>query len=264
MRILPTLILLAFALPALAVGPLNDTGITWSGDATSGNADTCDDAHPAGQDCFYGADAAAAAGVRYKVGGSAGTNGFDFTKVCMSGEAAGEGDCPADPPLGDGPNDWACTRDNVTGLVWELKVDDDTHLRHQNHHYTWYDTNTPDGNAGETGDTTTCNNTLGGENCNTENYTAAVNLLTVADRLCGATDWRMPTVKELEGIADFGRVDPAIDPTYFPNTPSEDFWTGSPRAYDLDEAWYVYFYSGNSDHSDRYHQNLVRLVRGGQ
>lgn len=41
-------------------GLLNDTGITGSGGATSGNASTCDANHPAGQDCHYGRDKAAA------------------------------------------------------------------------------------------------------------------------------------------------------------------------------------------------------------
>jgi hypothetical protein len=100
-----------------AVWILNDTGITWSGDATSGNATFCDPAHPAGQDCHYGRDAQAAAGTLTKVGG--GNAGFDFTKIANNGS-----ELPASATLGSGPNDWACTRDNVTGLIWEVKVDD--------------------------------------------------------------------------------------------------------------------------------------------
>lgn len=242
--------------------PLNDTGITWSGHATSGNAATCDPAYPAGQDCHYGRDAAAAAGDLTKIG--AGAAGFDFTKISNSGNPL-----PASATLGTGPDDWACTRDNVTGLVWEVKLNDVAHLRHMGHTYTWYDTDaaTNGGADGSIG-SNTCNSTLAAapynNQCNTQHYVAAINALSGAERLCGATDWRMPTVKELEGIVDFGRVNPAIDPDYFPNTPSSVVWSGSPYADSSNLAWYVVFssgFAGNGYRSSKYH---VRLVRGGQ
>ncbi|MFA7607548.1 MAG: DUF1566 domain-containing protein [Rhodocyclaceae bacterium] len=237
--------------------PLNDTGITWSGHATSGNATSCDATHPAGQDCQYGRDAAAAAStLPAKTGGSALNNGiangFDYTKISNSGTVL-----PASAVLGSGPDDWACTRDNVTGLVWEVKVNDVAHLRHMGHTYTWYNTNSPDGNSG-TADGGSCA-TAG--RCDTEKYVQDVN----AANLCGATDWRMPTVKELVGIADLGRSNPAIDPDYFPNTPSSIVWSGSPSAGYSGYAWGVYFGSGYADNGSlRSNGNHVRLVRGGQ
>lgn len=247
--------------------PLNDTGITWSGDATSGNVTTTCASHPAGQDCHYGRDNAAAVGALTKTGHSAPDvdpihvipNGFDYTKISNSGAAL-----PHSATLGTGPNDWACTRDNLTGLIWEVKTT--SGLRSQNHTYTWYntDTATNGGAPGTVGDTTTCNNTLGAKECNTQNYVAAINALTGADRLCGATDWRMPTVKELEGIADMGRLSPAIDPVFFPNTPSSYVWSGSPLAGGPSYAWVVGFYYGNASYDYRDYGYHVRLVRGGQ
>lgn len=77
----------------------------------------------------------------------------------------------------------------------------------------------------------------------------------------------MPTVKELEGIADLGRdpaTESAIDPIYFPNTSSSDVWSGSPYAGILNYAWYVNFGNGNASgfySGVSYH---VRLVRDGQ
>lgn len=239
--------------PALA-GPLNDTGITWSGQASSGNAATCDPAHPAGQDCHYGRDAQAVAGQLTKVGGSANpANGFDYTKISNSGQAL-----PASATLGSGANDWACTKDNVTGLIWEVKTT--SGLRSQDHTYTWYNPASPDGNPGDMGTTSSCGNSLGGQSCNTANYVAAVN----AAGLCGATDWRMPTVKELEGIANLGSANPAIDPFYFPNTSSSLFWSGSPFAGSSFSAWVVNFNGGAGNWSFRYSADQVRLVRGGQ
>jgi hypothetical protein len=96
--------------------------------------------------------------------------------------------------------------------------------------------------------------------CDTEKFTADVN----ATGLCGASDWRMPKVKELEGIADIGRANPAIDPTYFPNTQSSYFWSGSPYAYSSGYAWFVDFYFGDANYGLRSYSVAVRLVRGGQ
>ena len=237
-----------------ATGALNDTGITWSGARFSGDAETCDPTHPAGQDCHYGRDAQAVAGTLTKAGD--GNAGFDFTKIANNGSVR-----PASAMLGSGPNDWACTRDNVTGLIWEVKVNNSAHLRHKGHTYTWYNNSSPDGNAGSLGDTDTC--TLGVQNCNTENYAAAVN----QQGLCGSSDWRMPTWRELQGIVDYGRHSPAIDTGYFPNTPPSDphFWSGSPDANGSNFAWAVHFEWGVlGGGALRRVSGHVRLVRGGQ
>ncbi len=77
----------------------------------------------------------------------------------------------------------------------------------------------------------------------------------------GFNDWRMPTVKELQGIVDYGRVNPAIDTSYFPNTSSSYFWSGSPFANYSSYAWYVHFFSGYADYDDRGYGLQVRLVR---
>src|ERR1035437_5292865 len=45
----------------------------------------------------------------------------------------------------------------------------------------------------------------------TEKYAAQVNTA----KLGGYSDWRLPTIKELEGISDFSRMGPAIDSNYF-------------------------------------------------
>ncbi len=238
-------------------GRLNDTGIVWSGHATSGNAASCGGVgHPAGQDCHYGRDALAEAGQLAKIGG--GNAGFDYTKISNSGHPL-----PASATLGSGPNDWACTRDNVTGLIWEVKVNNAAHLRHMGYGYTWYNPNSPDGSPGIVGGTSSCGNTLGGLACNTHTYTQAVN----AAGLCGASDWRMPKFKELQGVVDYGRVNPAIDGTYFVNTSSSGYWSGSSNANAnvSNYAWAVEFSDGlGGPGAGRDNTYRVRLVRGGQ
>lgn len=242
---------LGAAPPPVGTGRLNDTGIQFCGAATSGNG-ACSGSSPQGQDAYYGRDAQAAAGQLTKIGG--GNAGFDYTKISNSGQPL-----PASAALGSGSSDWACTRDNVTGLIWEVKVNNAAHVRHMDHTYTWYNPNSPDGNPGIVGTTGTCGNTLGGQGCNTHTYTQAVN----TTGLCGGSDWRMPTRKELQGLVDYGRFNPAIDGTYFVNTTSRDFWSGSPFARDGGSAWIVFFNEGRSYSGGRGGARPVRLVRGG-
>ena len=246
--------------PPIKGGPLNDTGITGSGNATLGNAFTCNPAHPAGQDCHHGRDARAVAGTLTKVGG--GDAGFDFTKIANNGSELPVWAARGRGPL-DMPDDWACTRDNVTGLVWEVKVNYGPHLRQPGHTYSWYDPNSPDGNPGyQNGGSCT------GSACDTTGFVRAVN----AQGLCGYSDWRMPTWQELQGLVHYDKVVHLIDIAYFPDTLAGLYWSGSPYAFDSNFAWGVNFNDGVVFNYDRSklprveQRNLlrVRLVRGGQ
>ncbi|WP_162925915.1 Ig-like domain-containing protein [Isoalcanivorax indicus] len=219
------------------VGGLNDTGIDWcsggvafeSGHAIHTHLVDCDDpgveSFP-GQDGMQGRDADP---TLVKLGD--GDAGFDFTKLDSSGE-----------PLDASATEWGCVRDNVTGLIWEVKVDDVEHLRHRAHTYRWYN---PDGtsngsNVGGEGNGDSCNHTL--EKCNTLALVEAVNSLSGEDRLCGATDWRLPTVGELHSIVHFGVSNPSIDQDYFPNTDSQSFWSST--AVNWSHANVVVFFRG--------------------
>ena len=208
--------------------------------------------HPR-QDCRYGRDAAAAAGQLTKTG--AGAKGFDYSKIANDGSTLAAG-----AALGSGATDWACTKDNITGLTWEVKVDDNE-LRDKDHTYTWYNSDgaSNGGNAGSTGGNT-CNATLPGSLCNTEAYVTAVN----AAGLCNAADWRMPTQRELLTLVYADGSSPSIDPTYFPNTQGSYFWSGSSYVPDPTVAWGVYFDDGNTFANSKASAYYVRLVRGGQ
>jgi len=234
-------------IPLTAAG-LNDTGIQFCGEATSGNNEPCTGSEPAGQDAHYGRDAAAAAGTLAKTGG--GKAGFDFTKIDANGNSL--------PASAAG---WSCVRDNVTGLVWEVKSDDGG-LRDKDWGYSWYNSD-PATNGGSEGylDPSYGNNCSGTlDHCNTEAYAAAVN----SAGLCGHSDWRLPKRRELQSIVDYGRVNPSIDAAYFPHTRSDWFWSSSPYAYDSYGAWFVHFYYGDVYYFNRDNGGAVRLVRGGQ
>lgn len=204
-------VLIAAAFP-IHVHAVNDTGTTacytdsqFAVACTA--AVTSDTGTYPRQDSRMGRDANTAL---TKIG--AGAAGFDFTKISNAGNAVA-----ASTALGPGANDWACTRDNVTGLVWEVKTSNPATpgLRDVANTYTWYNTDSASngGDAGSVGTTTTCNSTLAA--CNTQDYVAAVN----AANLCGRSDWRLPSYKDAFTIFNaqaLGNSTPTpFDPTYF-------------------------------------------------
>lgn len=153
---------------------------------------------------------------------------------------------------------WDCVRDEVTGLVWEVKTVDGR-LRDQNHLYTWYNPN-PDENGGAPGtrDGGQCG---GGIKCDTRAYVAAVN----RNGLCGASDWRLPTRAELRTIVDYRAEFPAIDTGAFANTVARSFWTAEANGTYPNYAWHTDFKFGLASYY--YYKSgakAVRLVRGGK
>lgn len=242
----------------IGTAPLNDTGIDWWADETTNNLTSPVATHP-DQDADFGRDAAARAGSLTKTG--SGAAGFDFTKLGADGQAlsnqSGTWSDSGDEASG---TKWSCVRDNHTGLIWEVKVNDASNLRHKEHTYTWYnpDAATNGGNAG-----TQNGGTCTGSACDTLAFVTAVN----AAGLCGATDWRMPTKKELLSIVHYGRVNPSIDTGFFPNTQSTWFWSSSSYAGNTGTAWGLGFGSGYVDYygKDGFGSGShVRLVRAGQ
>ena len=78
----------------------------------------------------------------------------------------------------------------------------------------------------------------------------------------GINGWRLPNIKELASIVDLSKVNPAIDPSSFPNTPtSTDFWSSSPNVRDSRNAWFVGFDYGYVYYYGRFNSGYVRLVR---
>ena len=232
------------------LGTLNDTGIDWGGNYESGNNTDCTSSNiSAPQDCHQGRDADSSTN-----DDSDGHAGFSFTRLNADGsEYAGTG-VYADEP-------WHCVQDNVTGLIWEVKTDDDD-LHDKDDKYNWYNTD-PATNGGEDGyadDGAICHGYDSSDSatyCNTQAFAARVN----AVGLCGAYDWRLPSKEELRSIVDYSRYNPSIDTDYFPNTVLSWFWSSSPTAYNSYDAWIVFFGYGYGLSNSRYYSWYVRLVR---
>ena len=258
MRICLALISMAALAVSLAhAAGLPDTGqtICYNGIATDGVAASSPSSVSADsggfprQDCRYGRDPAAAAGVVTKIGG--GAAGLDYTKIANNGSTLA-----ASATLGTNPTDWACTRDNITGLTWEVKTT--SGMRNSASTYTWLSSNAAtNGGVAGTANGGTCS---GGTGCDTEKFVADVN----AAALCSYGDWRMPTERELLTLVLADGSNPSIDPTYFPNTQSSDFWSGMSYVPYAALAWDVYFGLGGNGAGPKSLTFYVRLVRGGQ
>ena len=227
----------------------------------AGNADAVPASDPASiardtgshprQDCRYGRDAAAAAGALTKIG--AGPKGRDYSKIANNGSVLA-----ANAPLGSGATDWACTIDNTTGLIWEVKTTIATDLRYNLHAYTWRstDASTHGGDPGAVG-TNTCGATLPSGQCNTQAFVMAVN----AAQLCRFSDWRLPSHRELLTLVYLDGSIPTIASDYFPNTLADPFWTSTTYSRFPDSAWNVDFLSHYLNNSKTIAYR-VRLVRG--
>jgi hypothetical protein len=234
LRIFLIFVLAVFFPAALHAWPVPDTGVTACYDDV-GNVIPC----PSPGEPFYGQD------------GNYNINPMSFTKLEHDGVAL-----PDSATFTDG---WIMTRDNVTGLIWEVKRNKDGEKNYDDPHdadntYTWYDSWSGIYAPGD----------------GTEQFINALNV----DQFGGFDDWRIPSIKELASIIDSSITvpGPTVRTAYFPNTaascfPNTDescYWSSTwSSPYHL--ALGVNFYSGSASQSlfkNDFH--YVRAVRGGQ
>ena len=189
-------------------GPLPDTGQTKCYDNFV--EITCPEA---GED-FHGQDAS------YLI------NPPSYTKLDAEGD-----------DLPDSATEWSMVRDNVTGLIWEVKTDDGS-IHDKDTWYTWQ-------NAQDV-------------------FIAELNSSSFGEH----SDWRVPTIKELASIIDYGKITPNIDANYFPNTLCKEasyYWSSTTDASRTSYAWGIFFcYGHNYGRYYKLNSYYVRAVRGGQ
>jgi len=78
------------------------------------------------------------------------------------------------------------------------------------------------------------------------------------------TDWRLPTVDELNSIVDRSKFDPAINTDLFPDTQAYGYWSSTTLVGTPYSAWVVSFSYGNVYYYFKDHYNYFRAVRSGQ
>jgi len=80
--------------------------------------------------------------------------------------------------------------------------------------------------------------------------------------LGGFSDWRLPNIEELLNIVDRDNFQPAIDKTYFINTPDAQFyWSDTPTALRVDQTWTLYTEAGTDHYRKSTELHYVRCVR---
>jgi len=78
------------------------------------------------------------------------------------------------------------------------------------------------------------------------------------------SNWRLPTSKELMGIADKSKSSPMIDTAYFQHVVSNHYWSSTTAIGYEDRAWGVYFDRGNGSWLNKSDSYYVRCVRDGE
>ncbi len=154
-----------------------------------------------------------------------------YTKQGRNGAAL-----PLDATLEGG---WVMTRDNVTGLVWEMKRNMD--------------------NVNNYDDLHDADNTYTRQDSQ-DVFIAELN----AAKFGGYSDWRMPSRKELRSIVHYDAYDPAIHTTFFPGTIATGYyWSSTIIANDPGDAWSMRFSGGDDYPRNQTESCYVRAVRGG-
>jgi len=135
--------------------------------------------------------------------------------------------------------EWAAIQDKETGLMWEVKTNDEG-LQDSQHTYTWFD---PDGEIGGKENGGHCQ----GCRCDTAAYVEAINEM----RLVGANDWRVPTIDELEGFLK------SIDKRYFPHIQPDWYCSSTPHSSDKDRLLCFYVETGQRGHNQYGYGHLI-------
>ena len=238
-----------------ALGLINDTGMNRCFD-NSKVLSNCVSTEFPNQDASRGRDVHAS--LLDKVG--SGPSAFDFTKL---DQFAGE--------LPDSATTFSCVRDNISGLIWEVKQVSNgtlpnTQLREAQNSYTWFLNSV--NNGGESGveaaAQTSCPSTV---NCGLEQYVTEVN----EANYCGGNNWRVPSHSELSSLLYFAQEGSGsvIINDFFPNTATQlindvvPYWTmqtsveGGASAF----AWAIDMISGKDVGYPKQNLGYVRLVR---
>ena len=149
-------------------------------------------------------------------------NPSSYTKLDVNGNA-----------LPDSATSWSMVRDNVTGLIWEVKTDDGS-IHDRDNRYTWQEAQ--------------------------DVFAQSLN----SSRFGGFSDWRVPSMKELTYLVDYGTYNPAVNTDFFHYTGSSSlYWSSTAYADDTSYTWSIFFdYGYDYYFTYKLFTYYVRAVRG--
>ncbi len=147
--------------------------------------------------------------------------------------------------IGHAPLKAHCVIDKSTGLVWELKTPDDG-IHSAKNNYRW-------GGSGA-------------EKIGTIFFDDWDSLIKGSnkEKLCGFSDWRVPTIEELKTLVVASEQGLKIDTQYFFDTKDSAYWSSSAYVNYPEHAQTVHFGNGNSHYYNGFKGDRLplRLVRG--
>lgn len=196
--------------------PMTDTGVVTFAENDSVNGTESIAAFP-GQDANFGLDVS-------QSDNADGHAGFKYTKLDDKGNK-----------LAADATEWACIKDQQTGLIWEKKLSDDSvrggrYLLINKPNATrdyFYDAD----NYVDELEYASCQHSEGKSDgiCSVQQYVKHINALNDGAGLCGSTKWQVPSFNQLYSLVNFGKEYSAdgvvlgIDTKFFPNTLNEAY-----------------------------------------
>ncbi|KDM92686.1 DUF1566 domain-containing protein [Photobacterium galatheae] len=195
------------SLGQMAVRQLNDTGMVQHLNLSTGALSNQPDPGAPDQDASFGLDVT--------------DGGFQLTKLDAKGQA-----------LPENSKTWQCVKDERTGLIWEIKLDDPSAFRDK-HRLFALETDTIKPHADEIALASCRSDHLAA--CTTQEYSQKLNELAY----CGKTNWRLPTMHEQYDLLDFSETATDAKGNVYGLTVKffNDLWIGS------DDLPYGYYWS---------------------
>jgi hypothetical protein len=149
---------------------------------------------------------------------------------------------------------WDCVRDNQSGMIWEVKKTEPG-LQNINNTYSWYDSDqSTNGGWAGSANAGVCT----GSHCDTESYIKAIN----AKKLCGLSDWYLPSRYELNTIVDTSVLypGPTLQKAFFPESLPGKYWTDTTFRTRRAGVWIWSFDSGSDYVVEKSESHSVRLT----
>jgi hypothetical protein len=275
-------------IPNISCGP---AAVCGNGIVESG--EQCDGADLGGQTCeglgyTLGGTLTCNAGCGFNVSGCSGhSTVFPASGQTTKYAATDDGDLEAGGALSYTDNGDGTITDNNAGLMWEKKVLLDSTANGANPHdadncYVW--AGSCSGNSALCGTDADCPS---GQSCGAGSPSGCFVGATIfqwvsglnAANFAGHNDWRVPNVKELQSIVQYGTYYPSVAPAFHDAscggscldmtspacscTLSSDYWSSTTYANYTDDAWIVYFDYGYVSYYNKTFNFYVRAVRGG-